>query len=217
MKFARNAKIFRGPLDPAPVAGVFFLLLIFLMLGSLLYTPGVLIQIPSTSSVNGPVVAVARDGAVTFAGKTYKETELGLLRADLKSVPGTQTVALQTDPGAPQRVVDEIRNLFQIELPGADNLSGTDDPKVVVAVNFRGQFFCENQIMQAADLKAQLRKSLQAALRDSKDLTMVLLADKSVENQVVMRLGLLAGEVGIKHVLVAQRPSVFSKPGEVLP
>ena len=40
MKFPRNARIFRGQLDAAPFAAVFFLLVIFMMLGSLVYTPG---------------------------------------------------------------------------------------------------------------------------------------------------------------------------------
>lgn len=40
MRFARNARIFRGQLDAAPFAAVFFLLVIFMMLGSLVYTPG---------------------------------------------------------------------------------------------------------------------------------------------------------------------------------
>jgi biopolymer transport protein ExbD len=47
MKFARQAKIFRGPLDAAPVAGVVMLLVIFMLVSSLLYTPGVLIQLPN--------------------------------------------------------------------------------------------------------------------------------------------------------------------------
>jgi hypothetical protein len=40
MKFPRNARIFRGQLDAAPFAAVLFLLVIFLMLGSLVYTTG---------------------------------------------------------------------------------------------------------------------------------------------------------------------------------
>jgi hypothetical protein len=41
MKFPRNARIFRGQLDAAPFAIVFSCLLLFLLLSSLLYTPGV--------------------------------------------------------------------------------------------------------------------------------------------------------------------------------
>ena len=44
MKFPRNARITRGLQDAAPYASVFFLLVLFVMLGSLVYTPGV--QVP---------------------------------------------------------------------------------------------------------------------------------------------------------------------------
>ena len=46
MKFPRNARIFRGQLDAAPYAIVFSCLLLFLLLSSLVYTPGVSIRLP---------------------------------------------------------------------------------------------------------------------------------------------------------------------------
>jgi len=47
MRFARNTKIFRGQLDVAPFAGVFFLMVIFLLLNTaMVFTPGVPIQLP---------------------------------------------------------------------------------------------------------------------------------------------------------------------------
>jgi len=65
MKFPRNARIFRGQLDAAPFAAVLFLLVIFLMLGSLVYTPGVPLQLPVANDLPGtdkPTIAVAIDG-----------------------------------------------------------------------------------------------------------------------------------------------------------
>lgn len=70
MKFPRNAKIMRGHLDVAPFAGVFFLLLIFLLMGSLVYTPGVRVELPigsrDSTGVEGPTVSVAVDKNGTF-------------------------------------------------------------------------------------------------------------------------------------------------------
>ncbi|HWF19074.1 MAG TPA: biopolymer transporter ExbD [Verrucomicrobiae bacterium] len=82
MKFPRNAKIFRGHLDVAPFAGVFFCLLIFVLLGSLVYTPGVHINLPQSSStlagVDGPVLAVAVDpnGQFYFQNQLVQGTNL---------------------------------------------------------------------------------------------------------------------------------------------
>src|SRR5512138_2187267 len=75
MKFPRNARIFRGQLDAAPLALVFFLLVIFLMLGSLVYTPGVRLQLPVTEGLPGmdrPSVSVAIDAS----GRVYYQNQV---------------------------------------------------------------------------------------------------------------------------------------------
>ncbi|MGA2176003.1 MAG: biopolymer transporter ExbD [Verrucomicrobiota bacterium] len=87
MRFERHARIFRGPLDPAPMAGVLMLLMIFLLLGSLLYTPGVTIKLPDGADWPGtdnPTVVVAVDsrGQCFFENRAVPEAEL---RAALQS------------------------------------------------------------------------------------------------------------------------------------
>jgi len=64
MKFPRKAKIFKGQLDAAPFAGVFFLLVLFLLLAALIYTPGVRIELPEAAGLPGtdhPTLSVALD------------------------------------------------------------------------------------------------------------------------------------------------------------
>ena len=64
MKFPRNAKILRSHFDVAPFAAVLFVLLIFLMLGALMPTPGIPLQPPTADSLPGantPTVAMAVD------------------------------------------------------------------------------------------------------------------------------------------------------------
>jgi biopolymer transport protein ExbD len=197
MRFPRQAKIFRGQLDPAPLAGVFFLLIIFLLLRTLIYTPGVLVRTGA-----GQSVAVARDGIVRYAGKSYKAAEMDQLRSDLRS--SSQPLVLRSEPGAPPSVIAKVNDLLRIEPPTAE-LAGTDNPTVVVAVNLRGQFFFDNQIVEEKKLREELTKELNAAANKKKDLTLVLLADKGVEYQVIVRLSSLATEVGIKEVLWATR------------
>jgi len=75
MKFPRNARIFRGQLDVAPFAIVFLLLVLFMMLSSLIYTPGVHLQLPVANDLPGtdtPTVSVAVDKE----GKLYFENQL---------------------------------------------------------------------------------------------------------------------------------------------
>lgn len=81
MKFPRNEKILRGPFEIAPFAAVFFLLVIFLMLSTLLPTPGVPLQLPVATDLPGidkPSVAVAVDsaGRIFFKNQMVNEMEL---------------------------------------------------------------------------------------------------------------------------------------------
>ena len=74
MKFPRNARIFRGQLDAAPFAGIFFLLVMFLLLSALFYTPeGVPLRLPRADNLPGadkPAVAVGVDAS----GRLYFES-----------------------------------------------------------------------------------------------------------------------------------------------
>lgn len=54
MKFPRNARIFRGQLDAAPFATVFFLLVLFVILGRHLYPSGVRLELPSAGNLDLP-------------------------------------------------------------------------------------------------------------------------------------------------------------------
>ena len=78
MKFPRNARIFSGRQDGTPYAIVFFLLVMFVLLGSLVYTPGVRMQLPVADNLPGtdkPTVSVAMDAiTVTNASNAAMET-----------------------------------------------------------------------------------------------------------------------------------------------
>jgi biopolymer transport protein ExbD len=199
MRFARHAKIFRGPLDAAPVAGVLLLLMMFMLLGSLVYTPGVLVDL-------GQPIVVTSSNYIAFAGKNYKPGELDQLREDLKSAPGNGGFKVTMQPGADPDLGQTVSNLFQVTLPDGLNLAGTDNATVVVAVNFRGQCFYENRLVQDADLKIEFARRLKLAARDSRKLTLVLLMDKATEYQVLTRLEELAREAGITDIQQAGRP-----------
>ena len=202
MRFARHAKIFRGPLDPAPVAGVLLLLMMFMLLSSLVYTPGVLVEL-------GQPITVTRSNTVAFAGQTYKAAELGQLRNDLKTWPGTSGFSVAAEPGANAALERQVSNLFQIVLPAGKNLAGTDNPTAVVAVNFRGECFYDNRLVKDAELKTELTVRAKEAAQDGKRLTLILMLDKAAEIQVYTRLCELAQEAGIAEVSIAGGPPAF--------
>ena len=113
MKFPRHAKIFRGQFDFAPYAGVCFLILIFLALNtSLVFTPGVPIELPEgrdLPGVSGPtvVVAVDRHGTFYFDNQVIAETNLQtrLLEAVAKNPKAPLTLVVQADKAVPQDLI----------------------------------------------------------------------------------------------------------------
>ena len=103
MKFPRNARIFRGQLDAAPFAIVFSCLLLLLLLSSLVYTPGVAVDLPAAGDLPGtdkPMVAVAmdRNGRLYFDNKCVDEAELrNRLRQEVSKSAQPLTLLVEWD------------------------------------------------------------------------------------------------------------------------
>ena len=103
MKFPRNARIFRGQLDAAPFAAIFFLLVIFLMLSTQLYTPGISLSLPLADDLPGtdkPSVRVAIDagGRLYFENQSIGESLLTKrLRKAVADSPEPLTLIVQAD------------------------------------------------------------------------------------------------------------------------
>ena len=83
MKLPRNARIFRGRLDAAPFATVWFLLLLFMMLASLVYTPGIRVplDLPRADDLPGTdkltiAVAIDANGQFYFENQCIEEPDL---------------------------------------------------------------------------------------------------------------------------------------------
>jgi biopolymer transport protein ExbD len=103
MRFPRHTKVFRGQLDAAPYAGVFFLLALFLLLNSsIIFTPGVPIDLPEAANVpgvTGPTLAIAVDDGsrIYFDNQVTNEERLRQrLRDAVASTPDV-TLVIQAD------------------------------------------------------------------------------------------------------------------------
>ena len=100
MKFPRHARILRSQLDAAPLASVFFLLVIFVMLGTHAYVPGVHVELPAANDLPGtdrPTVTVALDAGNRLFFKDQFSTEADLklrLREAVKNSPEPLTLTL---------------------------------------------------------------------------------------------------------------------------
>lgn len=105
MKFPRNARLLRSQLDVAPFASVFFLLVIFMMLASLIYTPGarIALQLPRAHGLPGtdkaPVaVAIDADGRLYYQNQWIEEDALRRrLQEAARKSPEPLTLIVQAD------------------------------------------------------------------------------------------------------------------------
>ena len=101
MRFPRHTKVFRGQLDAAPYAGVFFLLTLFILLNSsIVFTPGLPIRLPEATNVpgvTGPTLAIAVDDGsrIYFDNQVTNEERLRQrLRDAVASTPEVTLVRL---------------------------------------------------------------------------------------------------------------------------
>jgi biopolymer transport protein ExbD len=106
MKFPRNVRLLRSPFDLAPFAAVFFLVVIFLLLGALLPMPGLPLLPPSADNLPGtdrPTVAVAIDteGRFYFANQIVTAKELNSrLATAVKISRAPLTLVIHADKSA---------------------------------------------------------------------------------------------------------------------
>jgi biopolymer transport protein ExbD len=110
MKFPRNARMFKGQLDAAPIACVLFCLLIFLLLTLVVPIPGIPVHLPDAvpgeSGIEGPTLTVALDsgdsqnpnGVLYFRNQTIGEVDLQRrLKEEVKRSPQPLTLIIQAD------------------------------------------------------------------------------------------------------------------------
>lgn len=96
MRYPRNVKVFRGQLDAAPWAGLFFLLLLFFFLRStLFFTPGIRIRLPESDSVSG-VTNATESVLIDLSGNLYHDNQI--ISADALQRVLTAAVGASSEP-----------------------------------------------------------------------------------------------------------------------
>ena len=118
MRFPRNAKIFHGQIDAAPVAGVFFLLVIFVLLhSSLVFPPGVKVKLPEAEDLPGTaadniMVAIDAREQLYFDHQIITTSKLKeRLQTAVRQSAGTLTLIVQADESVSFGAIIRINNL----------------------------------------------------------------------------------------------------------
>jgi biopolymer transport protein ExbD len=221
MRYPRNVKIFRGGVDAAPFAGLFFATMLFMVLFySHVFFPGVPVALADAdeqpAELNERTVEILRDRTVRFQAELYElkdfETEIAGLnqRGELPN-----RILLKSAPGAPEAAVTRVENLLKgagvqiklpgdrLELPEAAGFAGAPNPVVVVGVNLNGQIFYQFQKIQESALQDRLAEAVE---RSEHPVTLWLQADRKVPVEKITDLCNIARRAGIAEVRLATKP-----------
>ena len=131
MKLPRNTRIFRGQLDVAPVACVFFMTALLLFLHSqIVFVPGVRLDLHPNTSTNRPSLFIDSQDIFHYAGSSMsRQSFLKKIRSDAEKSQAPNTILLQTDHGASTNALNDVRALAA-EVIGYRQ-STADAPKLV--------------------------------------------------------------------------------------
>ncbi|MCL4181124.1 MAG: biopolymer transporter ExbD [Verrucomicrobia bacterium] len=89
-----------------------------------------------------------------------------------------------------------------LELPKSEGWAGPTNPTVTVAVDSAGELYFQNQLTTEQELETQLAN----VVRQQQPLTMVLLTDRRVPSETIIRLVALGRRLGIQEAWLATRP-----------
>ncbi len=222
MRYPRNIKIFRGGVDAAPFAGLFFATVLFLvLLYSHVFFPGVPIVLGNSEErpeMTGRTVSVLKDGTVRFLGEAMDLARLqAALRDGVQQGDLPKRVVLESEAGADERLEKRVENMLKdagmsiklpgtrLELPSDAGFAGVPSPVVVVGINLNGQIFFQHQLIQRAALQKRLTEMVE---KWGGSLTLVLQADKKVPLEEIVGLSEVARKAGITRMQIGTRPPV---------
>jgi biopolymer transport protein ExbD len=224
LRYPRTAKVFHGQIDAAPIAGVFFLLVLFLLLhSSLVFTPGIKIDLNDYDTLIAKrtgvrMVKIDRKGSFLYNGKALKESAFYETIHEERSKPMPPTTFIvETDPLTKPEILARLKTSAtemgivvkppgtRLDLPEADDLPGTANPTVVVSVNLNGQMFYENQIIKEDSLLAKLSAAREQA---GPALTLVIQPDRELPVEVIVKLNKIAMEAKIGWIILGTRAVV---------
>ena len=227
MKYPRNTRIFRGQLDVAPVACLFFVTAILLFLHSqMVFTPGVRLDLHPSTDSKRPSLYIDGEGLYVYQGDRMSASSFEKrIRNDAEKNILPSTLALQVDPRVSTNVLNKIQELSaefsiaieppgtRIELPETPEQPGARTPSVIVAVNLNGQLFFENQLVSKTE---DLQQRLVRAAKESREpMTLILKLDKAVQIDTFVQLCEMARDAGFADVILGTRPML--KPPAITP
>ena len=200
-----------GRLDVAAFVGVFFLMLPLLLFHtSLVFKPGIEVDInlPLSSqrtSVGDPSLAVAVDanGIIYFRGDTLRNEVFSLKVSEEEQTLPLEDLLVNNRPDLDPNIVRYSVEQGRVRVNG--RLARLDD-------QLKAGQQVELEMPWTELLRPKIIQAIEQGGKEPKEISLLIQADKDVSHGLIVRLCALAGEIGVGRVLLASRPSDFSRP-----
>ena len=200
-----------GRLDVAAFVGVFFLMLPLLLFHtSLVFKPGIEVDInlPLSSqrtSVGDPSLAVAVDanGIIYFRGDTLRNEVFSLKVSEEEQTLPLEDLLVNNRPDLDPNIVRYSVEQGRVRVNG--RLARLDD-------QIKAGQQVELEMPWTELLRPKIIQAIEQGGKEPKEISLLIQADKDVSHGLIVRLCALAGEIGVGRVLLASRPSDFSRP-----
>jgi biopolymer transport protein ExbD len=200
-----------GRLDVAAFVGVFFLMLPLLLFHtSLVFKPGIEVDInlPLSSqrtSVGDPSLAVAVDanGIIYFRGDTLRNEVFSLKVSEEEQTLPLEDLLVNNRPDLDPNIVRYSVEQGRVRVNG--RLARLDD-------QLKAGQQVELEMPWTELLRPKIIQAIEQGGKEPKEISLLIQADKDVSHGLIVRLCALTGEIGVGRVLLASRPSDFSRP-----
>ena len=213
MKYPGNIKPLHGGINAAPFIGVLFLMVPMLLFHTFfVFKPGVEVNLslPVSDQKTGVTdpslsVAVDADGVMYFHNRqvlplvfsrTVEEAEEGTPLADwvINRVE-------ELDSNLLIRLVEQGRVLL-------------NSKPAETETQLKAGHQIELDVPATELLRRRVEKAIEQGRLEPDKISLLIQADKAVRHETIIALCTMAGEVGVNRVLLATRPTDFSRPPE---
>ena len=206
-----NIRPFHGRLDVAPFIGVLFLMLPMLLFHtSIVFKPGIEVDVslPVSSQqtdVNDPSLAVAVDasGIIYFRGLTLRGEIISLQVNEVEETLPLEAMLVNRRPDLDPTIVRHSVEQGRVRVNG--RLARLDD-------QLKSGQQVELEMPATELLRPKIIQAIEQGGKEPKEISLLIQADKDVSHGLIVQLCTLSSEVGVGRLLLASRPSDFSRP-----
>tara|TARA_A100001037_G_scaffold196973_1_gene176129 strand:+ start:962 stop:1612 length:651 start_codon:yes stop_codon:yes gene_type:complete len=213
VKYPGNIKPLHGGINAAPFIGVLFLMVPMLMFHtSLVFKPGVEVDLSlpvsaQKTGVTDPSLSIAVDasGVLYFQGKQVMPQVFS--EKVKEEDEGTPLVDLVINR------VEELDSNLLIRLVVQGRVLLNGEP-AEAETQLKAGHQIELDVPATELLRRRVEQEIERGALESEKISLLVQADKAVRHETIVDLCAMAGEVGVGRVLLATRPTDFSRPPE---